>query len=144
MHEERAMALTCLYCDDVRLESDGRSTLVGWYAQNALTHAGPFPITVLNLAVVLLLRVASMQTVQSLQLELWLDDELRYSLTPTAEDLQAMWADALKASGQSDAMTVRVVMKFPNLPIPKPGRLYFKAALDGDVTISNPLVIEQA
>ncbi len=143
MHDEHAMALTCLYCDDVRLESEGRSTLVGWYAQDALTHAGPFPITVLNLAVVLLLRVAPMQTVQSLQLELWLDDELRYSVSPTAEDLQAIWADAMKAPGQSDAMTVRVAMKFPNLPIPKPGHLYFKAALDGDVAISNALVIQQ-
>ena len=138
------MALTCLYCDDVRLESDGRSTLVGWYAQDALTHAGPFPITVLNLAVVSLLRIPSIETVQSLQLELWLGDELRYSLTPTAEDLQALWADALRAPGRTDAMTIRVVMKFPNLPIPKPGRLYFKAVLDGDLVVSNPLVVQQA
>jgi hypothetical protein len=143
MHDVRNMVLTCLYCDDVRLEADGRSSIVGWHAQDVfVAPAGAFPLVLHSLAVVLLLHVPAGNAVPDLTLKLLVGDEERYSVEASEQDLQAMLADAQKASDTLGAQTIRIVMKFPNLEIPQPGPLCFVAKVGGAEVRSNPLRIQ--
>ncbi len=137
------MVLTCLYCDDVRLEADGRSSILGWYAQDVLVAPpGAFPLVLHSLAVVLLLRLPAGKAVPDLTLKMLVGDEVRYSVAASEQDLQAMLADAQKAIDEHGAQTIRVIMKFPNLTIPSPGPLCFEAKLGESEVRSNPLHIQ--
>jgi hypothetical protein len=143
MHERRNMVLTCLYCDDVRLEADGRSSILGWHAQDVLAApAGAFPLVLHSLAVVLLLRLPAGNPTPDLTLEMLVGDEVRYSVTASEQDLQAMLIDAQKASDAQGAQTIRVVMKFPNLKVPSPGPLCFVAKVGASEVRSNALHIQ--
>jgi hypothetical protein len=137
------MVLTCLYCDDVRLEADGRSSIVGWYAQDVfVAPAEAFPLVLHSLAVVLLLHVPTGNAVTDLTLKMLVGDEDRYSVEASAKDLQAMLADAQKAIDAQGVQTIRIVMKFPNLEIPSPGTVCFVAKVGGAEVRSNPLRVQ--
>lgn len=137
------MVLTCLYCDDVRLEADGRSSILGWHAQDVLvTPFAAFPLVLHSLAVVLLLRLPAGKSVPDLTLQMLVGDEVRYSMAASEQDLQAMLADAQKAIDAQGAQIIRVVMKFPNLTIPSPGPLCFEAKVGESEVSSNPLYIQ--
>ena len=111
MDDVRNMVLTCLYCDDVRLEADGRSSIVGWSAQDVfVAPAGAFPLVLHSLAVVLLLHVPTCNAVTDLTLKMLVGDEDRYSVEASAKDLQAMLADAQKAIDAQGVQTIRIVM----------------------------------
>lgn len=143
MHEGDNMVLTCLYCDDVRLEADGRSSILGWHAQDVLVaQLAAFPLVLHSLAVVLLLRLPAGKSVPDLTLKMLVGDEVRYSVAASEQDLQAMLADAQKAIDAQGAQTIRVVMKFPNLTIPSPGVLCFLAKVGVSEVRSNPLHIQ--
>lgn len=69
------MVLTCLYCNDVRLEADGRSSILGWHAQDVLvTPFAAFPLVLHSLAVVLLLRLPAGKSVPDLTLKMLVGD----------------------------------------------------------------------
>lgn len=143
MHEGDNMVLTCLYCDDVRLEADGRSSILGWHAQDVLvTPLAAFPLVLHSLAVVLLLRLPAGNSVTDLTLKMLVGDEVLYSVTASEQDLQAMLEDAQKAIDAQGAQTIRVVMKFPNLTIPNPGALCFVAKVGESEVRSNALHIQ--
>lgn len=143
MHEGDNMVLTCLYCDDVRLEADGRSSILGWHAQDVLVAPlAAFPLVLHSLAVVLLLRLPAGKSVPDLTLKMLVGDEVRYSVTASEQDLQAMLADAQKAIDAQGAQTIRMVMKFPNLTIPSPVPLCFEAKAGESEVRSNPLHIQ--
>lgn len=143
MHEGDNMVLTCLYCDDVRLEADGRSSILGWHAQDVLVvPLAAFPLVLHSLSVVLLLRLPAGKSVPDLTFKMLVGDEVRYSVAASEPDLQAMLADAQKAIDAQGAQTIRVVMKFPNLTIPSPGALCFEGKVGVSEVRSNPLHIQ--
>jgi hypothetical protein len=143
MHEGDNMVLTCLYCDDVRLEADGRSSILGWHAQDVLVAPSrAFPLVLHSLAVVLLLRLPAGNSVPGLTLKMLVGNEVLYSVAASEQDLQAMLADAQKAIDAQGAQTIRVVMKFPNLTILSPGALCFVAKVGESEVRSNPLHIQ--
>lgn len=141
MLDAACMELTCLYCDDVRNEADGRSTILGWYAQDVMNTAGPFPLVVHNLAAVVLLRLPMGSAPTHLKLEMLVGEEVRYAVAPTLQELTEMVADACKSpqTGVGAGATLRFVIKLPNLPIPQPCALQFRATVDGALVAGNAL-----
>lgn len=133
--------LTCLYCDDVRDEANGRSTILGWHAQDVMNAAGPFPLVVHNLAAVVLLRLSMGRAPKRLKLEMLVGEAVRYAVTPTLQELTEMVAEPRKApqTGMEAGATLRFVVKLPNLPIPQPCALQFRATVDDEVVVGNPL-----
>jgi hypothetical protein len=144
MSKPQGMNLTCPYCDDVRLEADGRSSILGWYAQDVLTSHAPFPLVVHHLAAVVILSLPFSVQVQSLNVEMWVGSELRYSVNPSDTDLEGLLVDSQKAQPSADIARIRMLMKFPNLEIAQSCAVQFRANVNGQQVSSNVLEVRQA
>lgn len=140
MHDVQGISLTCLFCEDIRLEPNGRSSIVGWYAHDVFTApADVFPLLLSRFAGVLILRVPADFAVTKLKLEMYVGDELRYTVKPEDINLQGLLSEAKKLPAAADVQMLRVLMQFPNLQVDRPGRVFFRAEVNDVQVNSNPL-----
>lgn len=129
MNGKEGFHLTCIFSDDVRQEANGQTTVIGWYTGAAIRLGPVGGIVLPKFCITALIRIPQDQTVQSLKLEVRLDDVSLQAVDMPSHALQQMHAQAPNSPERGITLTVR--LQLGNFTIPKEGILRLVAMVDG-------------
>lgn len=121
-------SVNCIYCDDVRHEVSGKTTVVGMYPDGVPVQLPLQGSLVLpKLCLIANLRTPIEQPFQSLRCELRLDDEVIHGLDMPAEAFNTN----LPERKNQKWFAAQLIMELGNIILQKEGTLRFVAIVDG-------------
>lgn len=123
------------YCDDVRLEVNGKTSLMGVYAD--AMYAQGFPVNLTKFCVVVNAVTPASNPFKGFKITALYNDTLLAAMEVSAEQLQAEIAKAPTAPIRN----VQAQMIFAPLLLDKPGELKILFESEGDTIESNPLQV---
>ena len=128
-------SLQCIYCDDIREEINGKTTIVGWYDGSSTIVLPPEDaLTLPSLCIVGLLTIPFELKIKSFALELRLGEKVLQSIRPPTESINAVNDDREKLGRQ-----FRIALKSTNFKVSTPCALRLYAMLDDVELYSNGL-----
>lgn len=134
-------SLQCLYCDDIRNEADGKTTIVGWYGKEAITlpptEALNFPI----MCIVGLLALPLATKISTLKVQFMQDENIVQSIDVPAEPVEAIQATDKESSHleiNKFGIQIRIILKL-GIQINQPCILRLRVLLDDDELNGNGL-----
>lgn len=121
------------YCDDVRLEINGKTSLIGVYADAMYVHS--FPASLMKLCIVVNAVTAASNPFKGFKITAVYNDAPIAEMEVPAEQLQEEIAKAPTAPIKN----VQAQMLFAPLLLDKPGVLKILFESEGETIESNPL-----
>lgn len=131
--------LFSLYCDDVRNEVDGKTTLVGWYGDEGVKMPETGPMVLPRLSIVSMVQTSCDRPFKQLTIQLKHKDNVLQSIDIPEEALKKMASDLL-AIGHKRGLQAKLAMELHNLPIHEEGELCVCAFADGEEIVGNGIV----
>lgn len=133
------LSLHCIFCDDIRAETGGKTTLVGWYAgePNRLPEEGALLIP--TLGVVGMLAMPLTPKHKSIKMELLQDEHVLQSTDMPEQALQEMQVEEAPTCAPLLGRQVRIVIKINNLKIEEPCVLRMRMTVGEQEVYSNGL-----
>lgn len=132
-------SLQCIYCDDVREELGGKTTIVGWYPANNVLLPTEGGLLLPGLCVLANIFTPLEQPFKSMKVELLQDDQVLQTIEPPAQALLEMQEQAKQSPGPMEALQIRVAIKLVNWSTDQPCRVHLRATLDDEVLYGNGL-----
>lgn len=137
-------SLQCIYCDDIRDEVDGKTTIVGWYGAGVRV---PLPaegaLLIPTLGIIGVLTMPPDSKYKSMKLELMQDENVLQSVGMPDQALNEMQVPVDQTAKLLFGREVRIAIKMNNLQIADPCTLRMRVILDGDEAYSNGLGFER-
>lgn len=131
--------LQCIYCDDLRNEVDGKTTIVGWYPVEPVKLPAEGELLLPSLCVVGTLVVPLESKLTDMTIELLQDENVLNSVTVPSNVLHETQQEGLQSPGPLRAMQLRIVLRLLNLRVPEPGMLRMRITVDDEVLEGNSL-----
>lgn len=132
-------SLQCIYCDDLRDEMGGKTTIVGWYGGESV----PLPVDGLlslpSLCVIGLLAMPMEPRFSSMKVELMQDDNVLQSASMPHHALSEMQEGSSQPDPSSCGRQIRVAVKLNNMQISDPCILRLRVVLDDEAIYGNGL-----
>lgn len=123
------------YCDDVRLEVNGKSSLIGVYSDAMFVSS--FPANLMKLCVVVNAVTPSSNPFKGFKITALYDGKIMAEMEVPDEQLQEEIAKAPTAPIKN----IQAQMIFAPFIIDKPGTLHVVFESEGEVMTSNPLQV---
>ena len=130
------ISLQCIYCDDIRDEIGGKTTIVGWYGGEHVQLPPDGTLLLPSLCVIGLVAMPLTTNYAVFKLELLLGDAILHSINIPPESVGDTQASV---DGLSWGKEIRIAIKMNNIPVPGPGVLRLRIAVDGDEYLGNGL-----
>lgn len=130
-------SLQCIYCDDVREELGGKTTIVGWYPTNDVLLPTEGGLLLPALCVLANIFTPLDQPFKSMKVELMQDDQVLQTIEPPEQALLEMQEQAKQSPGPLEALQIRVAIKLVNWHTDHPCRVHLRATLDDEVLYGN-------
>lgn len=120
-----------LFCEDIRKESSGQVTVIGWFRSHLL-NVQVLPPIAAQVAVAVQIVTPKTMPVRSLKIRVTWRDEVIHEFAPTEEEVAR-----LQASKDPDPSTTRhalsVDVKIPNLHVDQEGKLHAFVIADDEI-----------
>jgi hypothetical protein len=132
--------LQCIYCDDIRDEVGGKSTIVGWYGSDApvaLPSEGALVIS--SLGIIGILNLPPDSKYKSMKVELLQNENVLQSVVMPEQTLNEIQLPVNQTPKPLFGREVRVAIKMSNLQIAEPCVLRMRVIVDDEEIYSNGL-----
>lgn len=134
MKSTKQISLQCLYCDDIRDEKEGKTTIVGWYGGEHIKLPAEGPLILPSLGVIGLVAVPSESNYKTFKLDLMLDDAILHSANVPPQIVGNLQKTADSASRGKE---IRIALKVANMQISDPGVLRLRVVVDEEEIYGN-------
>ena len=130
------ISLQCIYCDDIRDELGGKTTIVGWYGAENIQLPPDGPLMLSSLCMVGLIVMPLELSYSSFKVEVMLGDVVFHSINIPPEAF-----DQLLANGHGSSMgkQIRIAIRTTNLQVSDPCVLRLRIVIDGEEVSGNGL-----
>ncbi|PIT74343.1 hypothetical protein [Limnohabitans sp. JirII-31] len=128
--------LTCIYCDDIRDEVSGKTSIVGWYPVEPIQLKAEEPLLLPTLCVLGLLSTPLDLKFSEIKVELLQNENIVQNVTVPEQSLDQVTSDL---GGSNLGRQMRVAFKIVNLQVSEPTLLRMRVTIDGQALESNPL-----
>lgn len=132
-------SLQCIYCDDVREEVGGKTTIVGWYPAHDVQLPAEGELFLPSLCVLANILAPLDQPFTSMKVELMQDEQVLQTIEPPEQVLVEIQEQAKKSPGPLEALQIHVAIKLQGWRTDQPCRLHLRATLDDEVLYGNGL-----
>ncbi|MDB5937939.1 MAG: hypothetical protein JWP77_303 [Polaromonas sp.] len=132
-------SLQCIYCDDIRDEAGGKTTIVGWYGELPISLPADGIMLIPTLGVVGMLAMPLEQKCNSMKVEILQDQNILHSVVMPEDAIKEMQVDEAKTSELLLMHQIRIAIKINNLPIADPCTLRMRITVDDQEVYSNGL-----
>lgn len=137
-------SLQCIYCDDIRDEVGGKTTIVGWYGSGV---AVPLPaegaLSIPSLGIIGVFTMPPDSKYRSMKVELIQDEIVLQSVVMPAQALNEMQVPVGQTAKPLFGREVRMAIKMNNLQIANPCILRMKVVVDDEEVYGNGLGFER-
>lgn len=133
------VSLQCIYCDDIRDEANGKTTIVGWYGNEVISLPPEKPLVLSNLCVIGMVTMPLFSKFTSFKVELMQDENVVQSIIVPSEPVEAMQESDNGSSFPQIGKQVRIAIKMLNMQISNPCILRLRIVLDGNEVSGNGL-----
>lgn len=129
--------VNAIYCEDVRNELGGKTSLMGIFASEMIVPV--FPATIPRLVAMVKLRTPSDELPKTVRFVIYRDDEVLAESSTTTEDM------GLLEDGSEDKSAYLVCFfAFGALAFTKPVQIRLRAICDGEEIVGNALMVREA
>lgn len=132
-------SLQCLYCDDIREEAGGKTTIVGWYSGKPIDLPAESALLIPTLGIVGMLVLLPERKFKSMKVELLQDKNVLQSLVMPDQVPNEMQVEDATTSAPVLGRQIRIVIKINNLQVENPCILSMRIIMDDEEVYSNGL-----
>jgi hypothetical protein len=132
-------SLQCLYCDDIRDETGGKTTIVGWYGAKPIELPTEGALLIPTLGIVGMLVIPLEPKCKSMKVELLQDKNVLQSVVMPDQALNEMQVEDATTSAPMLGRQARIVIKINNLLVGDPCILRMRITVDDEEVYSNGL-----
>lgn len=132
-------SLQCLYCDDIRDETGGKTTIVGWYGGKPIDLPAEGALLIPNLGIVGMLVMPLEPKCKSMKVELLQDKNVLQSVVMPDQALNEIQVEEATTSAPMFGRQARIVIKINNLLVGDPCILRMRITVDDEEVYSNGL-----
>lgn len=132
-------SLQCIYCDDIRDEMGGKTTIVGWYAGDRIGLPSEGALLIPTLGIVGVLAMPLEQKCKSIKVELLQDQNVLHSVVLPNQALNEMQVEEATTSEPLFGREVRIVIKMNNLQVGEPCIFRMRIVMDDEEVYGNGL-----
>ena len=136
MNQLKNCSLTCIYCDDIRDEVGGKTSIVGWYPVESILLKTEEALLLPTLCVLGLLSAPLDLQFTELKVELLQGENIVQNVTIPEQSLVQVKNDA---SGPLNSHQMRIAFKMINLQISEPTIIRMRVTIDSQNLDSNSL-----
>lgn len=122
-------SLQCIYCDDIRDEASGKTTIIGWYGGEHVQLPPEGPLLLPTLCVLGLAAIPLELKYTSFKVELLQDDVILQSVSIPPDSVKEMQEGN---SGTFMGKQIRVAIKLANMQVNNPCVLRLRMLVDDD------------
>lgn len=122
-----------IYCDDLREEAGGKTTIVGWYPDSQVYLPEDGALHLSKLCILAIVRSSDERPIKKVQVELLADGKVIRSVELPPE---ALTEDGLPENGRFP-IQVQMAMELPNMRADTPSKLWLRVSLGDEVIESN-------
>ncbi len=131
-------SLQCVYCDDIRDEVGGKTTIVGWYGGEPIGLPTEGALLIPALGIVGMLIMPLEPKYKSMKVELLQDKNVLQSVVMPDQVFNKMQEEATTSSSIFGRQA-RIVIKMNNLQVGEPCTLRMRITIDDEELYSNGL-----
>ena len=130
-------SLHCIYCDDIRDEAGGKTTIVGWYGGQPISLPSEGALLIPTLGIVGMLTMPLEPKCKSMKVELLQDQHVLQSVVMPEQALNDTQVDEGLTPEQQFGRQVRIVIKANNLQVAESCILRMRITVDDEEVYSN-------
>lgn len=130
------ISLQCIYCDDIRDETNGKTTIVGWYGGEHVQLPLDGPLLLTSLCMVGLVAMPLTPSDTSFRLDLMQGTDVLQSVNIPPEAVEEMQTNS---NGQSIGKQIRIAIKMANMTVSEPCILRLRIVVDKEEIYGNGL-----
>lgn len=132
-------SLYCIFCDDIRNELDGKTSIVGWYADGAQVLMGGTPFFLPKFSMVGILTIPNENRPSEMKIDLLKDEEVLQSISIPQDKLDFVREESRSKPSSLRGMAFRLAIQTVNFPIDRPCTLRMRVQFDSTELHSNGL-----
>jgi hypothetical protein len=132
-------SLHCVFCDDIRDEKSGKTSIIGWYGAKSVELPPEGPLLLASFGIVGLLGIPLELKCISLKMDLLQDDHILQSVTLPEQALSQMLVDEQSSSDPTSGRQTRIAIMTNNLTIEDPCIVRMRITLNDTEINSNGL-----
>ena len=132
-------SLYCIFCDDIRNEVDGKTSVVGWYADGTQILMGGAPLVLPKFSMIGILTIPSEKRPSEMRVDLLKDDEVLQSISIPYDKLDDGRKDSQPKPSSLRGLALRLAIQTVNFPIDRPCMLRMRVQFDSIELYSNGL-----
>ncbi|MBK6998891.1 MAG: hypothetical protein IPH35_02570 [Rhodoferax sp.] len=135
-------SLQCIYCDDIRAEAQGKTTIVGWHTGEPIGLPAEGALLIPTLGIVGMLAMPLESKHESMKVELLQDQHVLQSVAMPEQALHEMQVDealTLAPLFGYQVHQVRIAIKMNNLQVAQPCVLRMRVTVDDEEVYGNGL-----
>lgn len=133
------LSLQCVYCDDIRDEVGGKTTVVGWYGGDPIGLPAEGALLMPTLGIVGMLVMPLAPKFKSMKMELLQDQQVLQSVVMPEQALNEMQVEEAPTSAPQFGRQIRIAIKINNLQVAEPCVLRMRMTVDDEEVYSNGL-----
>jgi hypothetical protein len=135
--------LQCIYCDDIRDEVEGKTTVVGWYAGVPVSLPDEGALLIPSLGIIGVLTMPPALKYKSMKVEFMQNEHVLQSVVMPDQALNEMKVPVDQSAESLFGREVRIAIKMINLQIADPCTLRMRVVLDKEEIYGNGLDFER-
>lgn len=138
MQQLEQASIQCIFCDDIREEAEGKTSIIGWFNGDPIQLPSEGPLVFPTLGIVALAAIPLEPKFQSVKVELVQNERVLHAINLPSDavvQLQSDEADKEQAAGRQ----VRIAMKMVGITVAEPGLIGIRLYLDDLQLDSNAL-----
>ena len=132
-------SLQCIYCDDIRDEAGGKTTIVGWYGGNSVNLPAEGPLLIPTLGIVGMLVMPPEQKCKSMRVDFLQDENVLQSVVMPDQALNEMHEKEVTTFAPILGRQTRIVIKINHMQVVEPCTLRMRITVDDEEVYSNGL-----
>jgi hypothetical protein len=135
--------LQCIYCDDIRDEVGGKTTIVGWYGGVPVSLPEEGALLIPSLGIIGVLTMPSDSKYKSMKVEFMQNEHVLQSVVMPDQALNEMKVPVDQSAESLFGREVRIAIKMINLQIADPCTLRMRVVIDEEEIYGNGLDFER-
>lgn len=132
-------SLYCIFCDDIRNELDGKTSIVGWYADGTQVLMGGVPLLLPKFSIVGILTIPIEKQPAAMTIDLLKDEEVLQSISIPHDKLDSARDVSQRKPSSPRTIAFRLAIQTVNFPIDRACTLRMRVQFDSTELYSNGL-----
>ena len=130
-------SLYCIFCDDIRNEVDGKTSVIGWFADSTQIKMSSVPMMLSKFSMIGILTIPNEDQPSEMKIDLLKDEEVFQSISVPHDRLTDAKRESPPNSSPLRGVALRLAIQTLNLPIERPCTLRMRIRFDSTELYSN-------